>query len=46
MTKRNAAKWLAASALGALVPFGSATAADLPIKAKPIVAAAFDWSGV
>src|SRR4029079_2517344 len=45
MIKRNAGIWLTATALGAL-PCGSATAADLPLKAKPIVAATFDWSGV
>ena len=44
--KRNAGAWLAATAFGALLPWGSAVAADLPVKAKPIVAATFDWSGV
>src|SRR4029453_9634 len=38
--------WLTASALGALLPLGPAFAADLPVKATPIVAATFDWSGV
>lgn len=38
--------WLTATALGALLPVQSSMAADLPLKAKPIVAAAFDWSGV
>src|SRR5262245_19231162 len=37
--------WLAATAIGALLPAGSSLAADLPVKAKPIVAATFDWSG-
>jgi opacity protein-like surface antigen len=37
---------LAATALGALLPVHASTAADLPVKAKPIVAAPFDWSGV
>src|SRR5436190_12007508 len=46
MTRRNSRVRLAATALGALLPFGSASAADLPVKAKPIVAATFDWSGV
>lgn len=38
--------WLAATALGALLPVQGSMAADLPVKAKPIVAATFDWSGV
>jgi len=38
--------WLAATALGALLPVETSMAADLPVKAKPIVAATFDWSGV
>lgn len=46
MNKRSAAIWLGATALGAVVISGQALAADLPVKAKPIVAAAFDWSGV
>src|SRR5437868_3263863 len=46
MVKRNAGAWLAATALGALIPFSSALAADMPVKARPIVAATFDWSGV
>src|SRR3954451_18515111 len=46
MNKRSVEIWLAATALGAMVPLGSGFAADLPVKAKPIVAAAFDWSGV
>jgi outer membrane immunogenic protein len=45
MIRRNIGIWLAASALGALSTSG-ALAADLPVKAKPIVAATFDWSGV
>jgi outer membrane immunogenic protein len=48
MTKAGA--WLAATALatvlGAILPVQSSIAADLPLKAKPIVAATFDWSGV
>jgi outer membrane immunogenic protein len=43
---KSAAIWLGASALGALLPLGTAFAADLPVKAKPIVAAGLDWSGV
>lgn len=42
----KAGAWLAATALGALLPVQSSLAADLPLKAKPIVAATFDWSGV
>lgn len=42
----KAGAWLAATALGALLPVQSSMAADLPLKAKPIVAAGFDWSGV
>ena len=38
--------WLAATALGAWLPAHVVMAADLPVKAKPIVAATFDWSGV
>lgn len=38
--------WLAATAVAALLPVQSSIAADLPLKAKPIVAATFDWSGV
>jgi opacity protein-like surface antigen len=45
MIRQNIGIWLAASALGAL-PVGGVLAADLPVKAKPIVAATFDWSGV
>ena len=46
MSRRKSGIWLIASALGALIPPGSVVAADLPVKAKPIVAATFDWSGV
>ena len=46
MSRGKSGIWLTASALGALLPLGSALAADLPVKAKPIVAATFDWSGV
>jgi outer membrane immunogenic protein len=42
----KARAWLAATALGVLLPMEASTAADLPVKAKPIVAATFDWSGV
>src|SRR5512140_2720750 len=37
--------WLTAVSLGALVP-ATTLAADMPVKAAPIVAANFDWSGV
>ncbi|MGQ0683783.1 outer membrane protein [Bradyrhizobium sp.] len=42
----KARAWLAATALGAALPVGAAMAADLLVKAKPVVAATFDWSGV
>jgi outer membrane immunogenic protein len=35
-----------ATLVGASLPVQSSIAADLPLKAKPIVAATFDWSGV
>lgn len=38
--------WLAATALAAWLPMETSLAADLPVKAKPVVAATFDWSGV
>jgi hypothetical protein len=38
--------WLAVTALGALLPVEASMAADLPVKAQPIAAATFDWSGV
>ncbi len=38
--------WLAATAIVALPPVETSMAADLPVKAKPIAAATFDWSGV
>ena len=41
------ASYLAAVALGALVPAGAVFAADMPVKARPLAAAAYyDWSGV
>jgi outer membrane immunogenic protein len=46
MSRGKSGIWLTASALGALLPLGPALAADLPVKAKPILAATFDWSGV
>jgi outer membrane immunogenic protein len=46
MSRGKSGIWLTASALGALLQLGAAYAADLPVKAKPIVAATFDWSGV
>jgi hypothetical protein len=46
MNRGKSGIWLTASALGALLPLGQALAADLPVKATPIVAATFDWSGV
>jgi outer membrane immunogenic protein len=36
--------WLTAAALGALFP-ATSFAADLPVKARPIPVASFDWSG-
>src|SRR4051794_36962990 len=46
MSRGKSGIGLTVSALAALLPLGSALAADLPVKAKPIVAATFDWSGV
>jgi outer membrane immunogenic protein len=37
---------LTAAALGAFVPAGAVFAADLPVKAAPVVPAYYDWSGV
>jgi opacity protein-like surface antigen len=37
---------LTAAALGAFVPGGAVFAADLPVKAAPVVPAYYDWSGV
>jgi opacity protein-like surface antigen len=37
---------LIAAALGAFVPAGAVFAADLPVKAAPVVPAYYDWSGV
>ena len=38
--------WLTTTALAALLPMQPSLAADLPVKARPVVAAGFDWSGV
>ena len=38
--------WLTAAALGAFVPAGAVFAADLSVKAAPVVPAYYDWSGV
>lgn len=38
--------WLTATALAALLPMEASLAADLPVKARPVFAATFDWSGV
>ena len=46
MNIRKSGLWITATALGAMIPFGTALAADMPVKAAPIVAAAYDWSGV
>jgi len=46
MNIRNSGLWLSATALGAMIPFATVLAADMPVKAAPIVAAAYDWSGV
>ncbi|MBA7648889.1 Outer membrane protein A [subsurface metagenome] len=46
MTLVNAGTRFAGSVLVALLAVQSSVAADLPLKAKPIVAATFDWSGV
>ena len=46
MNIRKSGLWISATALGAMIPFATALAADMPVKAAPIVAAAYDWSGV
>jgi hypothetical protein len=47
MIDHKARLYLAAVALGALVPAGAVFAADMPVKARPLAAAAYyDWSGV
>ena len=47
MINHKARPYLAAIALGALVPAGAVFAADMPVKARPLaVAAYYDWSGV
>jgi outer membrane immunogenic protein len=38
--------WLTAAAIGVFAPAGAAFAADLPVKAAPVVPAYYDWSGV
>jgi outer membrane immunogenic protein len=46
MNITKAGAWLAATAMGGLLAATPSMAAGLPVKAKPIVAATFDWSGV
>ena len=46
MNIRKCGFWISATALGAMIPFGTALAADMPVKAAPIVAVGYDWSGV
>jgi opacity protein-like surface antigen len=46
MNIRNSGLWITATALGAMIPFAAAVAADMPVKAVPIVVSAYDWSGV
>src|SRR3982750_4098705 len=46
MNIRKTGLWISATALGAIFPLAAAMAADMPVKAPPIVAAAYDWSGV
>jgi opacity protein-like surface antigen len=46
MTDQKARFWLTAATLGALLPAGAVLAADLPVKARPLAPAYYDWSGV
>jgi len=46
MNIRKSGLWISATALGAMIPFATAMAADMPVKAAPIVAVGYDWSGV
>ena len=46
MTDQKARFWLTAATLGALLPTGAVLAADLPVKARPLAPAYYDWSGV
>jgi outer membrane immunogenic protein len=46
MTDQKARFWLAAATLGALLPSGAVLAADLPVKARSLAPAYYDWSGV
>ena len=46
MNIRKTGLWISATALGAVFPLAAAVAADMPVKAPPIVAAPYDWSGV
>ena len=47
MTDQKARFWLIAATLGTILPAGAAVlAADLPVKARPLAPAYYDWSGV
>jgi len=46
MTDQKARFWLTAATLGAFLPAGAVLAADLPVKARPLAPAYYDWSGV
>src|SRR3954462_2343349 len=46
MNIRNSGLWISTTALAAMIPFATASAADMPVKAAPIMAVGYDWSGV
>ena len=46
MNIRKCGLWVSTTALAAMIPFATASAADMPVKAAPIAAVGYDWSGV
>ncbi len=46
MTDRKIRFWLSTAMLAALLPAGATLAADMPVKARPLAPAYYDWSGV
>jgi outer membrane immunogenic protein len=46
MATVRAGHWLAAGALGALICATPALAADLPVKAVPVVSSVYNWTGI
>ena len=46
MTDRKIRFWLSTAMLAALSPAGATLAADMPVKARPLAPAYYDWSGV